>query len=304
MAKILTFGEIIWDVYGDVRHIGGAGLNFAAHAAKCGAESYLMSAVGQDGLGDGALAVLSDFGVSTDFVSRTAEETGACLVRLDGDGKPTYNVLKNTAYDNIPLSEETIARIRETSFHTLYFGTLIQRSPVSRASLRRLCEAVTFEETVCDLNLREGCYDKDSILFCLTHATLLKISDEEEPILRTLGLYKTKNDLPLTIATAITKKHPNIKTLLLTRGEKGCLLYSAERKAAFFKKAEPVTVASTVGAGDSFLAGFVTARQAGHGAEEAARFATLLSGFVVSHTEAVPPYRVCDGKLCPDSEKE
>lgn len=45
--KILSFGEIIWDVYSPVeRTLGGAPLNFAAYAAMAGADVYLASAVG------------------------------------------------------------------------------------------------------------------------------------------------------------------------------------------------------------------------------------------------------------------
>ena len=62
--KILSFGEIIWDVYPDKRHIGGAPLNLAAHAKKQGAEAYLMSAVGDDELGKKALSALDGFGVN------------------------------------------------------------------------------------------------------------------------------------------------------------------------------------------------------------------------------------------------
>ncbi len=297
MSKILTFGEIIWDVYEDVRHIGGAGLNFAAHAARCGAESYLLSAVGEDALGDAALKALAEFDVDTSLVARTNKQTGVCYVTLDGSGLPSYRVEGDVAYDNIPLTDETVARLRSEGFDVLCFGTLIQRAPLSRASLRRLCEEVAFGEIVCDVNLREGCYDRDSILFCLNHATVLKVSDEEEPVLREMGLYKCRDALPHTVAVAIAEKYKNVKTVLLTCGAKGCLLYSAETKTLFFKKAEPVTVASTVGAGDSFLAGFITARLSGHSAEEATRFASLLSGFVVSRTEAVPSYSVQSGDV-------
>lgn len=297
MSKILTFGEIIWDVYEDARHIGGAGLNFAAHAARCGAESYLLSAVGEDALGNAALDELAAFGVDASLVMRTGKQTGVCHVTLDGRGLPSYRVERDVAYDNIPLTDETVTHLRQKAFDALCFGTLVQRAPLSRASLRRLCEEVAFKEIVCDVNLREGCYDRDSILFCLTHATVLKVSDEEEPILREMGLYKCRDARPHTIAIAIAEKYKNVKTVLLTCGAKGCLCYSAETKTAFFKKAEPVTVASTVGAGDSFSAAFVTARLSGHSAEDSTRFASLLSGFVVSHTEAVPVYTVRNGRI-------
>ena len=53
--NILSFGEIIWDVYPNEKHIGGAPFNFAAHAKRAGAEAFLMSAVGNDTLGQEAI---------------------------------------------------------------------------------------------------------------------------------------------------------------------------------------------------------------------------------------------------------
>ncbi len=66
--KILAAGEIIWDIYPDKKAIGGAPLNFAAHAALCGAQSALLSAVGKDKLGEKACEALKEFGVDTRFV--------------------------------------------------------------------------------------------------------------------------------------------------------------------------------------------------------------------------------------------
>ncbi len=99
--KILSFGEIIWDLYGDRRVIGGAPLNFAGHCAMGGHEAFLLSAVGQDRLGNAALAALADLGIGSDFVLENGRETGQCIVSLDEKGIPSYRVLTDTAYDNI-----------------------------------------------------------------------------------------------------------------------------------------------------------------------------------------------------------
>ena len=172
--KILTFGEIIWDVYENESLIGGAGLNFAAHSSKCGAESFLFSAVGSDDLGDAALEFIEDFNVNYSFVKGSEKLTGRCIVTLNEDAVPNYNVLENSAFDNITISDEDIIKINEEAFDVLYFGTLIQRNSVSRNTLKKLCESCTFKEIVCDVNLRKNCYDKDSAEFCLKNATILK----------------------------------------------------------------------------------------------------------------------------------
>ena len=56
--KVLSFGEILWDVYNDKKCIGGAPLNFAAHIAKHGDEAFMLSSIGKDSLGDETLDAL------------------------------------------------------------------------------------------------------------------------------------------------------------------------------------------------------------------------------------------------------
>lgn len=125
--RILSVGEIIWDVYPEKQVIGGAPLNFAAHAARLGAESSLLSAVAEDALGDAALRALENFGVGTAWVGRNARPTGQCTVSLDANGVPHYDVLRDMAYDHIRLTPQAQADIRASRFDALYFGTLIQR---------------------------------------------------------------------------------------------------------------------------------------------------------------------------------
>ena len=97
--RLLSFGEILWDVYPSEKHRGGAPLNFAAHFAKQGGESYILSTIGNDELGKSALKLLSNWNIKTDYVlvSQT-KETGKCLVTLDSKGIPSYNILDNVAY--------------------------------------------------------------------------------------------------------------------------------------------------------------------------------------------------------------
>ena len=91
--RILAVGDLIWDVYPDDAYIGGATFNFAAHAAKCGAKVYLMSAVGDDELAGAALNVRRN-SIKTDFMQVNGYETGKTIVTLDTGGNPSYNVLR------------------------------------------------------------------------------------------------------------------------------------------------------------------------------------------------------------------
>ena len=52
---VVGIGEMLWDVYPERAHFGGAPANFACHAASLGAEAWMVSAVGDDALGRSAL---------------------------------------------------------------------------------------------------------------------------------------------------------------------------------------------------------------------------------------------------------
>ena len=288
MPKILSFGEIIWDVYENESLIGGASLNFAAHAKRCGGESFMISAVGNDKLGKDAIRIIKNLQVDERFIKTTAFPTGKCEVTLNECGIPCYNVLENTAFDNIVLSDEDIEKIKNQQFDALYFGTLTQRNAVSKAALEKLCKSCTFREIICDINLRKNCYNKSSAKFCIENATILKISDEEEPLLRELGLYSVSGLSYESIAKAITSAFPNIKILIITLGAKGSFVYESEKQSGFLFDGEKAQVVSTVGAGDSYTAAWCVSFLSGESVTQATEKATKLSAYVVSHKDAIP----------------
>ncbi|HBF14290.1 MAG TPA: hypothetical protein DDW30_01125 [Clostridiales bacterium] len=302
--RILSVGEIIWDVYSDRRVIGGAPLNFAAHAARCGAESTLLSAVGADELGDEAIEALTVFGVETELIQRSEKPTGRCLVSLNKDAVPQYELLRDMAYDDLRLTPQEADRIRAKGFDTLYFGTLIQRAPTSRRTLWQIVNGNRFETIFCDVNLRKNCYDKESVLFCLEHATILKVSMEEEPTLRAFGLYAPAENTPNGIARELCRRFRKLKLVLITLGKDGAYAYEPETERTCLQPAIGNCVASTVGAGDSFSAAFLTDYLSGKDLNACMRKAAIVSGFVVAHMEAVPEYDIstlCDNRFKNDS---
>lgn len=286
--KILSIGEIIWDIYPDARHLGGAPLNFAAHLAACGAASSLLSGVGDDELGHEALARIEAFGVDTEFIEINSRPSGVCKVTLDENSIPSYALATDTAYDAIELCESRVDEIKARGFDAIAFGTIIQRSPALRARLRKLVGELSVGTVFCDLNLRPNCYDADSAGYCLSSATIVKISTEEEPTLRALGLYSAESDAPLDVARAICTTYPNIRELVLTDGANGAYQYDPESDKLSFEPSIRVKVVSTVGAGDSFGAAYLTSRLTGGSVQEALICAVKRSAFVVAHADAIP----------------
>ena len=286
--KVLSIGEIIWDVYTDTgkKCLGGAPLNFAAHCVLRGADSGLVSAVGVDELGKEALKEVVGYNVQP-FIDFAEKPTGRCVVTLNENKVPQYRIEKDVAYDDVQV-EKYIDKVREQGYDACAFATLIQRSGKVREQIKRLLSEVSFKEIFCDINLRKDNFDKESIEFCLSNATVLKISVEEEPILREIGMYALKEANAENICREICKKYKNVRYLLLTDGGNGAYAYNAKKQKLLFEKSIPVKVASTVGAGDSFGAAWLCARLSGKDEEECLQEAVAWSAFVVSCYESIP----------------
>lgn len=283
--RIISVGEIIFDVFGDEAEIGGAPLNFCAHCALLGAESALVSAVGNDKLGERALKELENFGVSTSFIQKKHTPTGICEVTL-ADGVPSYNVIFDAAYFETEINETVIDSIKKFNPDIFAFGTLIQRSPCVRNGIERILEECSFGEIFCDINLRSDCYCRKSCLNCLENATILKISREEEPLLNEFGFYEKggcERDTVRNICTAFD----NIRIVLFTKGEDGSFIYDKETDLFYDIPCVHAEVVSTVGAGDSYSAAFLCEYFKSGDIEKSGTSGAKLSASVVSHREAV-----------------
>ncbi len=281
--KIIAIGEIIFDIFDGEAEIGGAPLNFCAHCAALGAESALISAVGDDEFADEALTRINEFRVNGDFIQKNSLPTGQCVVTVS-DGQPSYNVISPASYDNIELTVDLINQIKSFNADIFAFGTLIQRNPVSRRAVNEILKECKFSEIFCDVNLRPDCYDKESCLNCLENATIIKISSEEEPLLRAFGLYGDAGS-EKEIIENICKAFDNIKLVLYTKGADGSVIYN---RAEFYEiPAVKANVVSTVGAGDSYSAAFLCEYMRGAKITEAALAGARLSAAVVSHREAI-----------------
>ncbi|MBQ9744104.1 MAG: hypothetical protein IJW19_03170 [Clostridia bacterium] len=282
--KILSFGEIIWDIYPDKSCIGGAPLNFSAHAAKRGADSYLLSSVGDDELGREALLWLDRFGVKGELVGIIkGKPTGKCKVSLDEMGIPKYILEENTAYDSIEL----IGGVLSSHFDAISFGTLALRNDKNRHSIAKMLENHIADTVFCDLNLRSPFYTEDTVSFALENTDILKINETELNYLRNEILNTRELDYSYTLQS-LCSKYKGIKLILLTCGEKGAYAYSASDGKIMYRQAKKADVISTVGAGDSFGAVFLTEFFLGKELETCLDSAICVSAQVVSHKEAVP----------------
>jgi len=276
--KILAFGEILWDIFGDKKEIGGAPFNFAAHAAKLGTDVSMVSALGSDELGKNALTFVRKYGIRNDYIAFTDKPTGFCKVTLCGE-KPRYELVTGVAYDYIPCPAVC------GPYDAFYFGTLAQRNSASRATLETLLKSVNAAEVFFDINIRQNFYSKEIVENSLKHTTILKISREEMQVFAELGIVDASS--PEALCVSLAKKYP-IQIIIVTLDKDGALLYTKE---GFLYSRKPESrVVSTVGAGDSFSACFLVNFLNGADLETCLDRAVILSDYVVTKLGAVPEY--------------
>ena len=280
---IAGIGEVLWDVYPDAAHFGGAPANFACHAASLGAESWMVSAVGADDFGDRALDSLRERSVECGHIARDPRHaTGRVSVALNAAGQASYEFAADTAWDHLAWSDELAALAARCD--AVCFGTLGQRSPLARETIRRFVEAVPrCALRVFDVNLRQRFYDQETIDASLQIASALKLNDEELPIVAELcGIRATT---PREMLTELMSRY-ELRLAALTRGSLGSLLVSTNEESEC--PALPAKVEDTVGAGDAFTATLVTDFLRGLPLAKINRHANDVASHVCSQNGATP----------------
>ncbi len=87
---VVGLGEVLWDMLPDGKQMGGAPANFAYHAHALGAEAAVVSAVGNDELGNEILRRLKSLGLESHVAIEQEHPTGTVSVELDIAGIPQY----------------------------------------------------------------------------------------------------------------------------------------------------------------------------------------------------------------------
>ncbi|MCQ2480963.1 MAG: PfkB family carbohydrate kinase [Clostridia bacterium] len=284
-CKILSFGEVLWDIYPDKSVIGGAPFNFSAHAVMQGADVDLISAVGKDELADKTLAEIKNKGVGCEYVHVSQYDTGYCSVTLD-NGIPSYNLVSPVAYDDIKLTDTEIKDIINSNYNYLYVGTLALRNKASFNTFRNLAKAFN-GKIICDVNLRQHYYSKELLDYLFNVASVIKISREElSAVTEALNL-SADYDI---FAKELSKTKSNIELIVLTLDKDGAVVFdlrNSEIKSYYSQKPQS-KVLSTVGAGDSFFGAFITSYFSGKSLSDCLNKAVNVSDYVVTRLEAIP----------------
>ena len=247
--KVVAIGEFLWDCLPNGKKIGGAAANFCYHAKSAGANAILVSAIGDDENGKDLSNLIEKLQIPQHLQISKNYPTGTVLVKLDSDGKPTYDIVNPVAWDDIQLTEQLLDLIKQDDLDAIYFGSLIQRNQHNHELLKKI---ITYRsprtKLIVDINLRQNHYNNSTLLLCIEHANILKLNDEELPIVA--DLLKIKAD-PQALFNYLNE-HYQLELLIYTCGSEGSHLITKNEQNHC--PAEKITPIDTVGAGDSFMA--------------------------------------------------
>lgn len=280
---VVGMGEALWDMLPEGRKLGGAPANFAYHVSQFGLDSRVVSAVGDDELGNEILANFAEKQLECQ-IEKVAYPTGTVLVTLDEKGVPCYEIKEGVAWDNIPYTPALENLAKQT--RAVCFGSLAQRNAVSRETINRFIDEMPQDENVLkifDINLRQHFYSKELIEASLKKSNVLKINDEE---LVVVGEMFGFADIDFQDKCWILLAKYNLKMLILTCGTEGSYVFTPGEVS--FLETPQVQVADTVGAGDSFTGAFVAAILNGKTVKDSHRLAVDVSAFVCTQNGAMP----------------
>lgn len=280
---IVGVGEILWDRFPKEAQLSGAPTNVAIHAAALGAESWLVSAVGNDSLGNMALSRLDAAGVHRDTVAQILSHgTGTVLMKPGLKGAKKYEFADDAAWDYMAWSPKIEKAVKRAE--ALTFGTLAQRSQLSRDTVRHAAGATPPRAwRLFDVNLRQDFYDSETIRTSLTLANAVKMNERELPeVARRCGVKgATDGDVLLALCDKFA-----LRLAVLTRGTRGALLRS--HTLAVEVSAPETEVADFVGSSEAFTAALLMGLLEGLSLDQVGTKACALAAYVRSQPSATP----------------
>jgi fructokinase len=291
---VVGAGELLWDLLPSGKQLGGATANFAYHAHALGANSWAVSRVGSDSLGREILARLAELGLPTASVQVDDDApTGTVSVEMLPGNDHRFTIHEGVAWDRLEATGEALDLAARAD--AVCFGSLGQRCPAARAAIQAIVAAAPPAALqIFDINLRQQFYSREVIEESLNIANVLKVNDEELPVLaEMLALRGGPHDQLSELAGRY-----GLTLAALTRGPRGSLLYAGGEFSDL--PGIPVTVVDSIGAGDAFTAAMALGWLARWDLDEINRRANAVASFVCTQpggtpalpSEIVNPYRV------------
>ncbi len=284
--SISCFGEILWDCFASGKCLGGAPLNVCLRLNSLGIKAQILSAVGDDALGHELLDVIKKRKINSNFIEIiTDKKTSTVEVILDHKGSASYEIIADTAWDNIPLTPALIEQVKSSDIFV--FGSLVGREKVSSNTLKQLIDVAQFK--IFDVNLRKPHYDIKTIVELMQSADFIKLNDDElYEIAYAMGSKYNSLEQNLEYIADKTKT----PLMCVTKGSHGALLKINDKN--YYNSGYLIKVVDTVGAGDSFLGSLIYQLCTSTNAQNAIDFACAVGAMVAQQHGATPELTITD----------
>jgi len=279
--QVLSFGEVLWDAFGEEKKAGGAPMNVARHMVQQGVDVLFASSVGLDTSGQELTVFLKDNGLYSPLIQHDDRlPTCEVTVQLDDKGQATYIIPKPVSWDNIQVDNALIAAAKDVA--VIVFGSLACREAITRDTLRTILDESSAVK-IFDVNLRAPHYEQSTIELLAAKANIIKMNEDEADLL--IGKTTAEN-----LQTKITEfqKTYHCDTIIVTRGGDGAMIWHDEQ--LYEHPGIQVEAIDTVGAGDSFLATFISGLIAGKPIPHILEQACKVGAYVATQRGANPVY--------------
>lgn len=280
---VVGIGEVLWDLLPTGTHLGGAPANFAYMAAILGARACVATRVGEDVLGARAIEFFTAAGIDIQNVQKDSKRaTGTTIATIEEGGTARYSITEDVAWDYFARNPDLVELAARAD--AVCFGTLAQRTDESRRTVRMFLEHTRPGcLRVFDANLRSPFWNRDILVQSLQYANVVKLNEEELPIVLECSSLKAGTDVDA--AHAIQERW-GLLAACITRGPKGSVIATSEGTAVHTGHA--VQVIDTVGAGDAFTAAMTICLLRNKHLERVSDAANAVASWLVSKAGAMP----------------
>ena len=228
-------------------YAGGAVMNTAIALARLGSDSGFLTGLSTDLMGDVLRETLQASNVNLDHAVVSDRPTTLAFVKLTNGSASYFFYDENTAGRMMTLADMPVLPASISTYFT--GGIWLAVEPCGAALEAMMLREAGQRVAMIDPNVRPS-FVKDRAAYTaridrmIAAADIVKLSDEDSE-----WLYGSVDP------QAILAKGP--KLVLVTEGAKGATAYTA--RGAVSVAAPKIVVADTVGAGDTFNAGFLAA---------------------------------------------
>jgi fructokinase len=292
-------GEALYDVFEDgTETLGGAPLNFAVHAHQLAGQleigsGIIVSCINSDRRGNGIIDFLFRLGMSTRYVSKDSGHPTGLVSVFMRNGEPGYQIEAGAAWDY--MTDKPALKELAGQCSAVCFGSLAQRSPVTRDTIQSFLQNAPQAIRLYDVNLRrntltgEAGYSPEIVAYGCQAATIIKANQFELfAIFDLLGIAcsadQSSNGIRRRMEVLLARFPA--QAIVVTRGVEGTIFLNRNGE---FNLSIPMKTAGTthpVGAGDACSAGILLGITLGWDIPSTMALANQMGADVAAHPSA------------------